>query len=200
MDQSVCGLKGWSECWICQSVLGMGKDNITFSQPQPREAIQATVSSRWLGMSGCFHIWDAHYNHVSINFHFQSFLKAGRLETLFSIKNSKSQAPANSVPCVWIPDREVSCTAVRRGHGMTQKTATHTLQEEREKKCSSAHFFSLQSIKLQQQVQEPGAKMAVLPCCTQILCWSNDLSFNPVNRPCFYQYSLNFCFYQDMKN
>lgn len=47
-------------------------------------------------MSVCFHVSDAHCNHVSVNFHFQSFLKEKDLK-LFSIKNSKSQALVNSV-------------------------------------------------------------------------------------------------------
>lgn len=60
-------------------------------------------------MTGCFHLSDSHYIPVSIIFNFQSILKTDRLETtLFSGKNSKIQADANSVPSMQIPAGEVS--------------------------------------------------------------------------------------------
>jgi len=48
-------------------------------------------------MTGCFRLSDSHY--ICVATIFQSILKAGRPEkTLLSIKNSKIQAAANSVP------------------------------------------------------------------------------------------------------
>lgn len=66
--------------------------------------------------------------------------------------------------------------------------------KEKGKKCSPAQSFPLQSVRLQQQVWEPGAKVAVLPCCKAMhtnALLGNDLGFSLVNNgPRYPQYSL----------
>lgn len=167
VDQSVCGLKGWPWCWACGSVLRMTKDNVTFPQPQPREVADGTMPTRWLSMTGCFHLLDSHYIRVSIIFHFQSILKAGRPETtLFSVKNSKIQAAANSAVSKFQLEKlpKQHWKQAMEWLGKQQ----HVRCKEKGKKCSPAQSYPVWSIKLQQQVWEPDAKVAVLPCCKPV--------------------------------
>lgn len=163
VDQSVCGLKGWPWCWAHGSVLRMTKDNVTYPQPQPREVAEGTVPTRWLGMTGCFHLSDSHYIHVSIIFHFQSFWKLadlGQLSFLWRTPRFKQLQilfPActfqleNLAAQQW----EQVMEWLRKQQGVNYKG--------KGKKCSPAQSFPLPSIKLHQQVWEPGAEVEVLP-------------------------------------
>lgn len=147
------------------------------------------LSSLRLSLYPCFY-----------HFPFQSILKTGRPETtLFSIKNSKIQATANSVPSMQIPAREVSWTWVTTGYRMTQKTAMCTLEGEG-KKCSPSQSFPINktatacmrtrcksgsSTLLQGHAYKCSARAVTSPLITTGLI--------------IHDTALNFCFYQAIK-
>lgn len=166
VDQSVCGLKGWPWCWACGSVLRMTKDNVTFSQPQLSQS-----SRGYRAHSGDLLWLVAFISQTLIISLFLSFSTSSLFWKLIDLRQLcfLVRTPRFKQMQIWFPACKFQLEKLAEQQWEQAMEWLRNQQrvrcKEKGKKCSPAQSFPLQSIKLQQQVREPGAKVAVLPCC-----------------------------------
>lgn len=103
-------------------------------------------------------------------FCFQTSLKAARPETiLFYINNADIQAVANCVPSMQIAtdQRSQLNSSENRLRNDSEKSSVYTNRRKGKNAAQTSPFFYSQQND-QQQVWEPGAQVAVLPCCRAV--------------------------------